>query len=113
MDELRSLEGEWRLASLEVDGAPMPAPLVTQMRLLFDGDRFRTESPEANYEGVFTIDVETKPSQIDIDFVEGPEAGNTCYGISIRIGDEYRRSGINRCTNESPTPNPPRVRSSD
>lgn len=90
VEELRSLEGEWRIASLEVDGAAMPAPLVTQMRLLFDGDRFRTESPEANYEGVFTIDVDATPAQIDIAFVEGPEAGNTCHGIYELNGDEMR-----------------------
>jgi uncharacterized protein (TIGR03067 family) len=49
--------------------------------LLIDGDRFRMESPEAIYEGVFTIDVESKPHRIDIDFVEGPEAGNRCEGL--------------------------------
>src|SRR5205085_10009869 len=52
-----------------------------------DGDRFRTESPEANYDGVFTIDVEATPSRIDIEFVEGPEAGNTAYGIYELDGD--------------------------
>jgi len=44
-------------------------------------DRFRMESPEANYEGVFTIDVEKEPHRIDIDFIEGPESGNRCEGI--------------------------------
>jgi uncharacterized protein (TIGR03067 family) len=87
VQELRGLEGEWRLASLEVDGAPMPAGMLSHTRLLFDGDRFRTESPEANYEGVFTIDVEATPAQIDIEFVEGPEAGNTCCGIYELNGD--------------------------
>src|SRR5580765_8586897 len=61
VEELRGLEGEWRLSSLEVDGAPVPAAMASPMRLLFDGDRFRTESPEANYEGVFTIDVDATP----------------------------------------------------
>jgi uncharacterized protein (TIGR03067 family) len=87
VQELRRLEGEWQVASLEVDGAPMPGQMLSQTRLLFDGDRFRTESPEANYEGVFTIDVEATPAQIDIEFVEGPEAGNTCYGLYELNGD--------------------------
>ena len=43
--------------------------------MMIDGDRFRMESPEATYEGIFTIDVEADPAQIDIEFVEGPEAG--------------------------------------
>ena len=65
----------------------MPAGMLSHTRLLFDGDRFRTESPEANYEGVFTIDVDATPAQIDIEFVEGPEAGNTCHGIYELNGD--------------------------
>ena len=43
----------------------MPEAMGTQMRLLFDGDRFRTESPEANYEGAFTIDVDATPARIE------------------------------------------------
>ncbi len=75
VQQLRSLEGEWRFASLELDGAAVPAAMLGQSRLLIDGDRFRTESPEGNYDGIFTIDVEASPAQIDIEFVEGPEAG--------------------------------------
>ena len=55
--------------------------MTAQSRLLIDGDRFRTESPEATYEGVFNIDVEADPPAIDIEFVAGPEAGNRTLGI--------------------------------
>ena len=81
VQDLRALEGEWRFTSLEVEGSSMPAAMVKASRLLIDGDRFRTESPEANYDGVFTIDVEQTPPHIDIEFVEGPEAGGVSYGI--------------------------------
>ena len=87
VQQLRGLEGEWRFASLEVDGTTMPGEALTHSRLLIDGDRFRTESPEATFEGVFTIDVEATPSQIDIEFVEGPEAGNRSYGLYELNGD--------------------------
>ena len=30
---------------------------------------------------MFTIDVEATPAEIDIEFVEGPEAGNRCHGL--------------------------------
>lgn len=85
---LRALEGDWRFESLEIDGAAMPAAALTQSRILIDGDCFRTESPEANYEGVFTIDVDATPPRIDIEFVEGPEAGNWSYGLFELDGDE-------------------------
>jgi uncharacterized protein (TIGR03067 family) len=87
VQELRALEGDWRFSRLEIDGAPVPAGMLAGSRLLIDGDRFRSESPEATYEGVFTIDVEATPAQIDIEFVEGPEAGNWCYGLYELAGD--------------------------
>jgi uncharacterized protein (TIGR03067 family) len=81
VEHLRALEGEWRFAALEIDGRTVPAGALAESRLLIDGDRFRSESPEAIYEGVFTVDADAAPPHIDIDFVEGPEAGSTCYGI--------------------------------
>ena len=90
VEQLRSLEGHWQFVTLEVDGTTMPAPAFERSRMLIDGDRFRMESPEAHYEGIFTIDVEAKPAQIDIEFIEGPEAGKWSYGIFQLDGDELR-----------------------
>lgn len=87
VDQLRALEGSWQFERLEVDGRKMPAAALSASRILIDGDRFRTESPEAVYEGVFTIDVDASPARIDIEFVEGPEAGNWSYGIYELNGD--------------------------
>lgn len=79
--QLRALEGDWRFVSLEVDGQAVPATMLGASRILIDGDRFRTESPEATYDGEFLIDVEADPHTIDIHFVEGPEAGQQSLGI--------------------------------
>jgi uncharacterized protein (TIGR03067 family) len=81
VEQLRSLEGDWRVSRLQVDGTAIAPDMLENSRILFDGDRFRTESPEGSYEGIFTIDVEAKPKAIDIRFIAGPEAGNSCYGI--------------------------------
>jgi uncharacterized protein (TIGR03067 family) len=85
VQHLRALEGEWAFDSLEVDGTRMPVPL--DVRLLIDGDRFCLKSPEANYEGVFNIDIEQDPPRIDIEFIAGPEAGEWSYGIFTLDGD--------------------------
>lgn len=90
VDRLRSMEGKWAYRSLEVDGQPMAGSMLGASFLLIDGDRFRMESPEATFEGVFTIDVEAMPHKIDIDFVEGPEAGNRCEGIFELEQDRFR-----------------------
>ena len=88
VQQLRALEGTWQFVCLDVDGSTMPAGMLGQSRLLIDGDRFRMESPEANYEGIFNIDVEAEPPQIDIKFVEGPEAGQWSYGIYRFVDDQ-------------------------
>lgn len=88
VETLRSFEGDWRIAKLEVDGAETPATYVAQTRILMDGDRFRTESPEATYEGIFSIDTEASPPHFDIHFVAGPDAGNTSFGIYRIDGDD-------------------------
>src|SRR5262249_33153096 len=88
VEQLRALEGTWAFARLEVEGTQMPPMALQSSRILIDGDRFRCESPDANYEGIFNIDVEAEPHKIDIEFVEGPEAGNWDYGIFRISGDE-------------------------
>ena len=88
IEQLRALEGSWAFARLEVEGHVMPADALSASRVLIDGDRFRTESPEATYEGIFNLNVETQPHEIDIEFVAGPEAGNWNYGIFRLDGDQ-------------------------
>jgi uncharacterized protein (TIGR03067 family) len=62
--------------------------MLADSRILIDGDRFRMESPEATYEGIFTIDVDHEPHRIDIDFIEGPESGNRSEGLFQLDGDQ-------------------------
>ncbi len=88
VEQLRSLEGTWSFTFLEVDGNEIPVGALSNSRLLIDGDRFRMESPEGVYEGLFNIDVEANPHQIDIEFIEGPEAGNWSYGVFEFYRDE-------------------------
>jgi uncharacterized protein (TIGR03067 family) len=88
VDRLRRMEGTWTFRSLEVEGQAMPSAMLASSLMLIDGDRFRMESPEATYEGIFTIDVETDPHRIDIDFIEGPESGNRCEGLFQLDGDQ-------------------------
>jgi uncharacterized protein (TIGR03067 family) len=87
VQHLRALEGEWHFEALQVDGQDMPPAMLGQSKLLLDGDRFRMESPEATYDGRFDVDTSATPMHIDIDFVEGPEAGNHSYGLFELRGD--------------------------
>lgn len=89
VDQLRAMEGTWVFTHLEIDGNRVPAGLLGNSRILIDGDCFRTESPEATYEGVFNINVEAQPHEIDIEFISGPEARNWNYGIFRLAGDQF------------------------
>ena len=84
---LRAMEGSWTFVMLEVGGNEVPNEVFTNSRILIDGDRFRSETPEGDYEGEFNIDVDVEPHSIDIYFVAGPEAGNTNRGIFEIEGD--------------------------
>lgn len=88
VETLRGLEGEWRIARLEIDGTETPPVYLEGTRILMDGDRFRTESPEATYEGIFSIDTSQSPMHFDIHFVAGPEAGSTSRGICRLDGND-------------------------
>lgn len=84
------MEGTWDFVALEMDAAPLYSISFRDSHLLIDGDRFYMRSPEANYEGIFIIDVEAQPHAIDIQFVEGPEAGKSSYGL-------FELDGENMC----------------
>ncbi len=80
IETLNNLEGTWAFESLEVGGNSIPGSALTTSTLVINGDRFNMLSPEGDYLGVFKIRI-SEPNEIDIDFIEGPEAGNSCYGI--------------------------------
>jgi uncharacterized protein (TIGR03067 family) len=101
VEQLRALEGSWTFTQLEVDGMKMPVAVLSASRILIDGDRFRTESPEATYEGIFNINVESEPHEIDIEFIEGPETGNWNYGIFRLESDQ-----VEFCLDMSGKPRP-------
>jgi uncharacterized protein (TIGR03067 family) len=101
VETLRALEGTWSFERLVVAGNALPAAALVASRILIDGDRFRTESPGEIYEGVFNIDVEGEPHAIDIEFVEGPESGNTNHGIFRLDGD-----ALEICLDMSGAPRP-------
>ena len=88
VETLNQLEGTWGFESLEVGGNQIPAGMIGNSKIVMNGDRFNTLSPEGDYLGEFAIDVQKSPKEIDIHFIEGPHAGQFCYGIFELNGDE-------------------------
>jgi uncharacterized protein (TIGR03067 family) len=88
VETLRALEGTWGFKSLMVGASTIPAPMISNSKIVVNGDRFNTLSPEGDYLGEFAINIETSPKEIDIHFIEGPHAGQYSYGIFELNRDE-------------------------
>lgn len=81
VEQLRALEGVWAFDEFAYEGRTVDGQTLGQSSIVIDGDRFRVQSPGLAYEGLFTIDVEQSPHQIDIEFVDGPNAGSVSRGV--------------------------------
>lgn len=87
VEQLRALEGVWSFDEFVLEGRSVDAHTRGQSCIVIDGDRFRVQSAGMAYEGLFTIDVEQTPHQIDIEFVDGPNAGSISRGVfALRDG---------------------------
>ncbi len=95
------LQGHWRIASLEVDGANVGAGLLAGASITLAGDRFVTASMGVEYAGQLLLHPDTSPKSLALRFESGPEAGNTNYGIYEVSGDGWRL-----CLNVSGGPAP-------
>jgi uncharacterized protein (TIGR03067 family) len=87
VDQLRALEGVWAFGEFALEGRSVDAHASGQSCIVIDGDRFRVQSARSAYEGLFTIDVEQTPHQIDIEFVDGPNAGSVSRGVFVLRDD--------------------------
>jgi uncharacterized protein (TIGR03067 family) len=87
--ELDKLQGTWQIASLEIDGNPVPAEFLKEARIIIKGDKFESRMG-VTYTGTVKIDPTQKPKTIDLVFESGPEKGNTSLGIYELDGDTWR-----------------------
>src|SRR5437660_2296151 len=88
--EYARFEGNWQIVSLEIEGMKMPAEAIRDARLIIKGKEFTMKDKIATYRGNFLIDRDKKPKTIDMKFTEGPEKGNTSYGIYELDGDSLK-----------------------
>ena len=77
--DLFRLQGTWSIASLEIEGQPMPAA----GRIIIKGGKFTTQSMGAEYKG----NIVAEDGKLDLQFTSGPEKGNTSLGIYKLKGD--------------------------
>ena len=85
--DLDKLQGTWTIVSMEMDGQKMPGGGA---RIVVQGNRFTTIAMGATYEGTVVVHQTTAPKSFELCFEEGPEKGNTNFGIYELDGDTWR-----------------------
>ena len=89
-DEIKALQGTWRITSVEIDGKSLPQGFLTGASITIDGDKFTTTSMGAEYNGTFTTGLSGALKTIDMKFATGPEKGHTSLGIYELDGDKWK-----------------------
>lgn len=85
--DLDKLQGTWNIVTSEMDGQSMPGG---GGRIVVRGSRFTTIAMGAASEGTVVVHQTTSPKGFDLQFEEGPEKGNTSFGIYELDGDTWK-----------------------
>jgi uncharacterized protein (TIGR03067 family) len=88
--DTEALQGAWTMASVVVDGEPVPEDYARSGRLVVEGDRYTLTAGQQTGISTFTVDPSKSPKQIDQKFIEGPQKGQSIQGIYELDGDTYR-----------------------
>jgi uncharacterized protein (TIGR03067 family) len=89
-NDIDLLQGAWAVSALEVDGRPMPENMISDARVVVEGDRFTSKGMGSIYAGTLKLDSAAKPRSIDMIFDVGPEAGNINRGIYELKGSAWK-----------------------
>jgi uncharacterized protein (TIGR03067 family) len=85
--DLDRLQGTWNIVSLEMEGMSMPCGGA---QIAIAGDAFTTSGMGATYNGKVVVFPDTSPPSFDLQFLDGPEKGNTSLGIYELAGDAWK-----------------------
>ena len=83
-----NLIGNWTCVSATIDGRPLPAETVKQLRLTLTADRYKSErGDQVLFDSTYKVDPTKDPPQIDMVGTEGDIKGKPAPGIYNLDGD--------------------------
>lgn len=88
-DELKKLEGTWKMVSGEKDGKTLAEQTIKMAKLVIKGDHHDVKIGDDNLKGTHKVDPSKKPKNIDASDTEGPFKGKTVLGIYELDGDNF------------------------
>ena len=89
-DDLKQLQGVWKVDTVEIDGAPVAAENVSGLSVSIKGSSYIFHNQEGDHPGTFKLDPSKQPKQMDIRPGDGPDEGQTLPGI-YEVGPETFR----------------------
>ena len=88
-DELKKLEGTYKMVSSEEKGKKLPDETVKDATLKIAGDKHTAKVGNVTIVGIHKVDPTKKPAEIDASDTEGPFKGMTRLGIYKLEGDLF------------------------
>jgi uncharacterized protein (TIGR03067 family) len=80
--ELKARAGSWKLASVEVEGKPVPkGDLPAILFTLHPDGKSTVRTPDGAFQTKSVIDLSKTPKTLDIEYLGGPLKGQKQYGI--------------------------------
>ena len=108
--DLDRLQGEWTIASIEIEGNAMSSP--PDARIVIKGHKFKSTGMGANeYNGRLELDESKKPRRLDMHFTTGPQKGivNPCI---YEFNGEFKGDELKLCIAMQGTTRPKKFASS-
>jgi uncharacterized protein (TIGR03067 family) len=109
-EELKKLQGSWRVTALEAEGERITAEAVTNLYVTIKDNTYELLNLDNENSGTFQIDPSKTPAQMEIHCTTGADSGQTWPGIYEVNGDDFRvcyaRRGKKRPTTFSGIDNP-------
>jgi uncharacterized protein (TIGR03067 family) len=80
-EDLKKLQGEWKVAAVEVGGEKAPTDMISKLGLKVRGSEFEVLNMGVKTTGSFLLDSSKSPPRIEIHPETGPSAGKVWPGI--------------------------------
>jgi len=89
-DEWKKLNGTWIAAEGEAGGQPLPADNIPKLTLIMKDGTYEVKTADVNDKGKLKVDPKQKPKHVDIEGVDGPNAGKVFKAIYEIDGDKLK-----------------------
>jgi uncharacterized protein (TIGR03067 family) len=88
--DLKKLQGEWRITSLQMDGQQSPDAVFSDGKIVVKGNKFTSVTMGTTYKGSIELDEKKSPKAVDLIFTAGPEKGYRNPGIYELDGGTWK-----------------------